>query len=238
MRWTERQRAMLAAMGVRLWERETVTSAAADLPADVAVESAVETVEVAGTATVADPRADVRGAVPIAASPSVASVAAPAAADWLFVGEPLDEVQAQLLDNMLRAIGVARNAPMRAHRAAVLALADRPAGAAADAGVGERLRVTVAAVRPRCIVALGRSAAQALLSTDEPLGALRGRSHMHAGIAVVVTCPLAFLLRHPEEKAKAWADLCLAVIAADAAPGEPGDPAAFSPSSGASSRPA
>ena len=237
MRWTERQRAMLAAMGVRLWEREAMTAAEAGPQADV-VEVAVETVAVAGAAAVAvavavsDRRADVRAALPIA---SIASVVA---ADWLFVGEPLDEVQAQLLDNMLRAIGVARSAPTRADRAAVLALADRPAGAAADADLGERLRSTVEVVQPRCIVALGRSAAQALLSTDEPLGALRGRRHTHAGTVVIVTCPLAFLLRHPEEKAKAWTDLCLAVTAADAAPGEPGATAVLSPSSGASSRPA
>jgi uracil-DNA glycosylase family 4 len=230
MRWTERQRAMLAAMGVRLWEREAVTAAEA-YPQDVVVAVAVETVAVAGTVAVAfaDRRADVRAALPIASI---------AAADWLFVGEPLDEVQAQLLDNMLRAIGVARSAPTREDRAAVLALADRPAGAAADADFGERLRSTVEVVQPRCIVALGRSAAQALLSTDEPLGALRGRRHTHAGIAVIVTCPLAFLLRHPEEKAKAWTDLCLAVTTADAAPGEPVATAALSPSSGASSRPA
>lgn len=235
MRWTERQRAMLAAMGVRLWEREAVTAAEAGPQADV-VEVAVETVAVAGTAAVAvavsDRRADVRTALPIA------PIALVAAADWLFVGEPLDEAQARLLDNILRAIGVARSAPTRADRAAVLALADRPAGAAADADLGERLRSTVEVVQPRCIVALGRSAAQALLSTDEPLGALRGRRHTHAGIAVIVTCPLAFLLRHPEEKAKAWTDLCLAVTAADAAPGEPGTTAALSSSSGASSRPA
>jgi DNA polymerase len=30
-------------------------------------------------------------------------------------------------------------------------------------------------------------------------------------VPVVVTFSPAFLLRHPEEKAKAWADLCLAV---------------------------
>ena len=36
---------------------------------------------------------------------------------------------------------------------------------------------------------------------------------------VVVTFSLAFLLRHPAEKAKAWADLCLAVGARIAADG-------------------
>ena len=44
----------------------------------------------------------------------------------------------------------------------------------------------------------------------------RGRVHAHAGVPVVVTFAPAFLLRHPAEKAKAWADLCLAVGALSA----------------------
>ena len=153
------------------------------------------------------------------------------AADWLIVGEPLDGGaghgnEAQLLDNMLRAIGVARDGATRSRRAAYLALAELPAGAAANATAAtaatdpdrrERIRHAVEVVRPACIIALGRGAAQALLATDEPLGNLRGRRHEHAGVPVFVTCPLAFLLRHPDEKAKAWADLCLAAAAVDAA---------------------
>ena len=50
-----------------------------------------------------------------------------------------------------------------------------------------------------------------MLETDEPLGALRGRRESRAGVPVIVTFAPAFLLRHPVDKAKAWADLCLAV---------------------------
>ena len=66
---------------------------------------------------------------------------------------------------------------------------------------------------PRCILALGRAAAAALLGVDEPLGKLRGRVHERAGIPVVVTFALPYLLRHPADKPRAWADLCLAVAA-------------------------
>ena len=62
---------------------------------------------------------------------------------------------------------------------------------------------------PRCILALGRFAAAALLGVDEPLGKLRGRVHEHAGVPVVVTFALPYLLRHAADKARAWADLCL-----------------------------
>ena len=69
------------------------------------------------------------------------------------------------------------------------------------------------------MLALGRAAAGALLGSDAPpLGALRGRVHAHAGVPLVVSFSLPFLLRHPAEKAKAWADLCLAAATLAAPP--------------------
>ena len=71
---------------------------------------------------------------------------------------------------------------------------------------------------PRVALALGRAAAEALLGVDEPLGRLRGVVHEHDGVKVVVTFALAYLLRHPHEKAKAWADLCLAARSLEGEP--------------------
>ena len=65
-------------------------------------------------------------------------------------------------------------------------------------------------LRPRLILAMGRFAVQRLLRTDEAIGRLRGRVHHHQGIPVIVTYHPAYLLRNPIDKAKAWADLCLA----------------------------
>lgn len=142
-----------------------------------------------------------------------------APADWLVVGEPLDggDPQAQqLLENILRAIGVGLVAPDRARRAAYCALPT--AGAAEGRSVGTVLEAALTTVAPRCVLAFGRPAAAALLGADAPVGDLRGRVHAHAGVPVVVTFPIAFLLRHPAEKAKAWADLCLAVRTLSIAP--------------------
>jgi DNA polymerase len=75
------------------------------------------------------------------------------------------------------------------------------------------LDAAIDAVRPRIILALGRAAALALLGIDEPLGRLRERVHERAGIPVVVTFALPYLLRHAEDKPRAWADLCRAVVA-------------------------
>ena len=68
-------------------------------------------------------------------------------------------------------------------------------------------------MQPRCILALGRVPAAALLGVDEPLGKLRERVHERAGIPVVVTFALPYLLRHAADKPRAWADLCRAVAA-------------------------
>lgn len=65
-------------------------------------------------------------------------------------------------------------------------------------------------LRPRLILAMGRFAVQRLLRTDEAIGRLRGRVHRYQGIPVIVTYHPAYLLRNPIDKAKAWADLCLA----------------------------
>jgi uracil-DNA glycosylase family 4 len=65
-------------------------------------------------------------------------------------------------------------------------------------------------VQPKVILAMGRFAVQALLQSSEPIGKLRGRVHRHGDLPVVVTYHPAYLLRNPADKARAWADLCLA----------------------------
>jgi len=219
MRWSERQRAMLREMGIRLWVPEATAGDEVVAPAQPRAEAAAT-----APARSAEPAATLsaRPVEPVATLPvrqtepaaTAARLPGLAPADWLLVAEPLDEADAQqrqLLDNMLRAIGVALVAPDRERRAAFCAIAARPAGAATRAGDQAALRAAIATVAPRCILAFGAAAAQALLGDDAPLGGLRGRVRTHSGVPVVVTFPPAYLLRHPAEKAKAWADLCLAV---------------------------
>jgi DNA polymerase len=52
---------------------------------------------------------------------------------------------------------------------------------------------------------------QSLLQTQEPLGKLRGQVHHYRGVPVVVTYHPENLLRSAPDKAKAWADLVLAL---------------------------
>ena len=69
----------------------------------------------------------------------------------------------------------------------------------------------LALLKPRIIIAMGRFAVQSLLRSDEPVGRLRGRVHRYQGVPLIVTYHPAYLLRNPEDKARAWDDLCLAV---------------------------
>jgi DNA polymerase len=67
----------------------------------------------------------------------------------------------------------------------------------------------IALIQPRLILAVGRIAAQNLLSTDISLGRLRGKVH-HFGelnTPLIVTYHPAYLLRTPGDKRKAWEDL-------------------------------
>ena len=65
-------------------------------------------------------------------------------------------------------------------------------------------------IQPQLILAMGRFAAQALLSTEASIGSLRGRVHRYRDVPLVVSYHPAYLLRALHEKAKAWEDLCLA----------------------------
>jgi DNA polymerase len=126
-------------------------------------------------------------------------------------GEPFAGEAGRLLENMLRALQLGTGAApvhlMRTHRgtAGDTAAHSRPFD---DAFVAH-----ASAVAPRMVLAMGPLAAQSLLHRNEPLGKLRGRaepSPLLPGVQIVVTYHPAYLLRNPADKARAWADLCLA----------------------------
>ena len=139
-------------------------------------------------------------------------------------GEPFVGAAGQLLDRMLHALGLSRGAadagaPTADDAARQVYIANtlkcRPPGNRNPAPEElarcvPYLERQVALVQPRVILAMGRFAVQALLDTTEPLGKLRGRVHQWQGVPLVVTYHPAYLLRQPADKARAWADLCLA----------------------------
>ncbi|HEY2025262.1 uracil-DNA glycosylase [Paraburkholderia sp.] len=143
-------------------------------------------------------------------------------ADWMLIGEAPGENEdrqgepfvgpaGKLLDNMLHSLALARGTNV--YIANVLKC--RPPGNRNPqpdevARCEPYLQRQVALVKPKLIVALGRFAAQSLLKTEASISSLRARVHSYEGVPVIVTYHPAYLLRSLPDKAKAWADLCLA----------------------------
>ena len=155
---------------------------------------------------------------------------------------PFAEAAGLLLDNMLKAVGARRWAGNPAAQGGV---ADTDGAQSAYltnvvkcrpphgrnpqpadlAQCARFLQREIELVRPRVIFAVGRFAIQTLLSehaalATQPLGKLRGSVYRYRGVPVVVSYHPQLLLRNSADKAKAWADLCLAmdVIADPASP--------------------
>jgi uracil-DNA glycosylase len=240
MRWTERQRGMLAAMGIRV-----MASTADNL--DVAVEQAAADVPSGVPLTpMASPASHAAGAIDQMDWPSLRAAVAECRAcalcesrkhtvfgvgheqaHWMIVGEapgenedlqgePFVGAAGQLLDNMLRALGLTRSGAPPAQQVFIAnTLKCRPPrnrnpSPEETAQCAPFLARQIELVRPRVILAMGRFAAQALLGSDEPIGRLRGRVHRWRDIPVVVSYHPAYLLRTLTDKARAWEDLCLA----------------------------
>ena len=246
-----RQRAMLEAMHIKLWQPEPVVVQAVPVvaPEKIASGARPEGAEngfgsknEAAPITPAPPASRPARATPTAApAPAPAAAAftpgptalsllppqllythvdpsqAPAllGADWLVVAEadgdaahkPLAGDAGRLLDNMLRAMQLQHHP--RVHH---MALARSASG---DAAPGHDLQATlayaVAALQPAMVLVMGRLAAQTLLQRREPLGQLRGQVHSLHGVPAIVTFDAPYLLRAQADKARAWADLCLAL---------------------------
>ena len=218
-----RQRAMLAEMGVRVWQ-----------PTDE-----VPPTPVAAPILAADP-APRLGHLPDGLSqmdwPSLKNAAAECRAcglcehrqqsvfaegapvegqrtDWLIIGDapndnentsgrPFSGPEADLLDAMLLAMGLRR--PTVADSSASVVLVNA-------------LKCKPPAQRNPHADDLGRTASMAVLHDSQPdihampLGKLRGQVHQAHGFPVIVSYHPAYLMRTPSDKAKAWSDLCLAM---------------------------
>jgi DNA polymerase len=144
-------------------------------------------------------------------------------ADWVFVGEgpgadedalgdPFVGQAGKLLDNMLAAVRLKRGENVYVCNVVKC----RPPGNRNPESEEMQkcepfLQRQIELLQPKLIVALGRIAAQNLLSRDASIASLRGRVHDFRGVPLIVTYHPAYLLRTLADKAKAWEDLCFAV---------------------------
>jgi uracil-DNA glycosylase family 4 len=150
-------------------------------------------------------------------------------ADWLFVGEgpgrsedakgePFVGPAGKLLDNMLFSVGLRRGE--NAYIANTVKCRpigqdgrDRPPALDEAAACRPYLERQIDLIKPKIIVALGKTAAISLLGLDPdtPVTKLRGTVHRYRDLPLIVTYHPAYLLRKLSEKGKTWSDLCLAM---------------------------
>jgi DNA polymerase len=141
-------------------------------------------------------------------------------AEWLVVGEapgaeedrqgePFVGRAGQLLNSMLRAIGLKREQVYIANVLKCRPPQNRDPVPKETVECLPYLDRQIALLRPKIMLVVGRIAAQNLLRTDAKLAALRQQVHIFGAsrVPLVVTYHPAYLLRSPAEKRKAWEDL-------------------------------
>lgn len=145
-------------------------------------------------------------------------------AEWLIVGEapgadedrqgePFVGRAGQLLNSMLRAIGLGREQAYIANVLKCRPPGNRDPTAAEAAECLPYLEQQIRLLKPKIMLAVGRIAAQNLLRTDATLGRLRQQVHRFgvSQVPLVVTYHPGYLLRTPTDKRKAWEDLKFAL---------------------------
>jgi len=134
-------------------------------------------------------------------------------------GEPFVGRAGQLLNNMIKAMGLAREQVYIANIIKCRPPNNRTPERDECETCSPFLMRQVATIKPKVIVALGAVAAKTLLAINESMSNLRGRWYEFrpagvrsndpgwTGAKLAVTYHPAFLLRDPRQKKEAWKDL-------------------------------
>lgn len=133
-------------------------------------------------------------------------------------GEPFVGRAGQLLNNMIKAMGLRREDVYIANVVKCRPPGNRTPERDECDTCSPFLMRQIAAIRPKVIVALGAVAAKNLLAINAPMSELRGRFYdfkpagirtdpAWPGARLAVTYHPAFLLRDPRQKGEAWKDL-------------------------------
>jgi DNA polymerase len=134
-------------------------------------------------------------------------------------GEPFVGRAGQLLNNMIKAMGIERQQVYIANIVKCRPPGNRTPERDECETCSPFLMRQIAAIKPKVIVALGAVAAKNLLAINAPMSELRGRWYdfrpagarsndpSWSGARLAVTYHPAFLLRDPRQKGEAWKDL-------------------------------
>jgi uracil-DNA glycosylase family 4 len=122
-------------------------------------------------------------------------------------GEPFVGRAGQLLNNMIKAMGIQREDVYIANIIKCRPPGNRTPEREECETCSPFLMRQIAAIKPKVIVALGAVAAKTLLAINAPMSELRGRWFDFQGTKLAVTYHPAFLLRDPRQKKETWKDL-------------------------------
>ncbi len=145
-------------------------------------------------------------------------------ADWMVIGhspepfngigqEPFAGEAGELLNNMLRAVGIEQPRT----QAYLLNVVDINQSINTDVETQQKLKQDLLAVidkvKPKIVLFVGQIAPQNLLNSSDPLIIMRSKVYKisDANIPCVVTYYPSYLLQKPTDKRKAWDDLKLAM---------------------------
>jgi DNA polymerase len=122
-------------------------------------------------------------------------------------GEPFVGRAGQLLNKMIEAMGLKRSEVYIANVVKCRPPSNRtPERDECDTCSPFLLR-QIDAIQPKAIVALGATAAKALLQINDTMASMRSRTYEFRGARLFVTYHPAYLLRDPRQKAETWKDL-------------------------------
>jgi len=128
-------------------------------------------------------------------------------ADEDMQGEPFVGRAGQLLNNMIKAMGLRREDVYIANIIKCRPPGNRTPERDECETCSPYLFRQIEVVKPRALVALGAVAAKTLLAINAPMSELRSRWYDFRGTKLAVTYHPAFLLRDPRQKKEAWKDL-------------------------------
>lgn len=122
-------------------------------------------------------------------------------------GEPFVGRAGQLLNNMIKAMGLRREDVYIANIIKCRPPGNRTPERDECDTCSPFLMRQIAVIQPKVIVALGAVAAKTLLAINAPMSEFRGHWYDFRGTKLAVTYHPAFLLRDPRQKKEAWKDL-------------------------------
>src|SRR6202521_545861 len=122
-------------------------------------------------------------------------------------GEPFVGRAGQLLNNMIKAMGLRREDIYIANIIKCRPPGNRTPERDECETCSPFLMRQIATIKPKVLVALGAVAAKTLLAINAPMSELRGHWYDFRGTKLAVTYHPAFLLRDLRQKKEAWKDL-------------------------------